>query len=94
MVVLARQQLFTENTITVVLPVMANPSRKNVVGLGRMWSIVLLANMVGAVFAAGFCTYTPVLGPEIRDSMLSISRVSSARSAGEVGSVMRVRSGG
>jgi formate/nitrite transporter FocA (FNT family) len=75
MVVLARQQLFTENTITVVLPVMAEPTRRNVAGLARMWTVVFLANMVGAMFAAGFCTYTPVIGPELRESMLLISRV-------------------
>jgi formate/nitrite transporter FocA (FNT family) len=75
MVVLARQQLFTENTITVVLPVMAEPTRRNFANLVRMWSVVLLANMVGGVFAAGFCTYTPVIGPELRDAMLSISRI-------------------
>lgn len=74
MVVLARQQLFTENTITVVLPVMAEPTRKNLINLGRMWIIVFAANMVGAAFAALFCTYTPVIGPEVRDMMLSISR--------------------
>ncbi len=75
MVVLARQQLFTENTITVVLPVMAEPTRRNFANLARMWSVVLLANMVGGVFAAGFCMYTPVIGPELRDAMLSISRI-------------------
>lgn len=74
LVVLARQQLFTENTITVVLPVMADPTRRSLFSLGRMWSIVFLANMVGALFAAVFCTYTPVIGPELRDAMLSISR--------------------
>jgi formate/nitrite transporter FocA (FNT family) len=75
MAVLARQQLFTENTITVVLPVMAEPTRRNIVCLSRMWIIVFLANMVGAFFAALFCTYTPVIGPEVRDTMLSISRL-------------------
>ena len=43
MVVLARQQLFTENTITVVLPVIAELTVKNVLQLCRMWGIVLLA---------------------------------------------------
>jgi formate-nitrite transporter family protein len=74
MAVLARQQLFTENTITVVLPVIAEPTRRNFANLARMWSVVLLANMVGALFAAGFCTYTPVIAPELRESMLALSR--------------------
>jgi len=73
MVVLARQQLFTENTITVVLPVMANFNRDNVQKLARMWGVVFLANMAGTLFAALFCTFTPVLAPELRDSMLTIS---------------------
>jgi len=73
MVVLARQQLFTENTITVVLPVMANFNRANVLRLVRMWGVVFLANMAGTLVAAIFCTFTPVLTPELRDSMLAVS---------------------
>src|SRR5262249_8680885 len=46
MVVLSRQQLFTENTITVVLPVIAQPTIANLLRLCRMWGIVLAANMV------------------------------------------------
>src|ERR1700731_3119357 len=58
MVVLSRQQLFTENTITVVLPVIAEPTGKNLLLLCRMWAIVLVANMVGTLAAAVLCTYT------------------------------------
>jgi formate/nitrite transporter FocA (FNT family) len=73
MVVLARQQLFTENTITVVLPVMANFNRANVKSLVRMWGVVFLANMAGTLVAALFCTFTPVISPELRESMLAVS---------------------
>ena len=73
MVVLARQQLFTENTITVVLPVLAEPTIKNLLRLCRMWAIVLVANVAGTLAAAVFCTYTPVLTPELRDAMLAVS---------------------
>jgi formate/nitrite transporter FocA (FNT family) len=46
-VILARQQLFTENTMTAVLPLMTEPS------LG-MWGIVLIGNLIGAaLFAYG-----------------------------------------
>ncbi len=74
MVVLSRQQLFTENTITVVLPVMKQFSIANLGRLGRLWSIVFAANMTGTLFAALFCTFTPVLTPELRHGMLEISR--------------------
>jgi formate-nitrite transporter family protein len=73
MVVLARQQLFTENTITVVLPVIAELSVKNLLRLCQMWAIVLLANVAGTLAAAAFCTYTPVLTPELKDGMLAVS---------------------
>jgi len=73
MVVMARQQLFTENTITVVLPVLAELRAKNVLRLCQLWAIVLVANIAGTLAAAVFCTYTPVLPPELRDAMLAVS---------------------
>jgi len=74
MVVLGRQQLFTENTITMVLPVMAEPSAAHFRKLARVWSIVLVANLVGTLLAALFCSFTPAISAEVRDSMLEISR--------------------
>jgi formate/nitrite transporter FocA (FNT family) len=74
MVVLGRQQLFTENTITVVLPVMAEPTRANFTSGARMWGIVLIANLFGTLCAALFCVNAPALGPEMRDAMLELSR--------------------
>ena len=73
MVVMSRQQLFTENTITVVLPVMAEPSGRNLRSLARLWGVVFLANMAGTLLAALFCTFAPVLTPELRAGMIHIS---------------------
>jgi formate-nitrite transporter family protein len=72
MVVLSRQQLFTENTITVVLPLMAEPSGHNLARGLRLWCIVLLANLAGTLFAALFCTFAPVISPEVRAAMLAL----------------------
>lgn len=74
MAVLSRQQLFTESTITAVLPVAAEFTWKNVGRMTRLWVIVLAANLVGTLFAALFCTYAPVLPTEVHDEMLAISR--------------------
>jgi formate-nitrite transporter family protein len=74
MVVLARQQLFTENTITVVLPVTAEPSVRNFGRAGRMWAIVLAANLAGTLLAASFASFTPVLDTDLRQGMLEVSR--------------------
>jgi formate-nitrite transporter family protein len=73
-VVLARQQLFTENTITPVLTVAASFTAENLRKLGRLWVIVLAANFTGTAAAAVFCTLPPVLPPELRDMMIEISR--------------------
>ena len=74
MVVLGRQQLFTENTITMVLPVMAEPSAVNFRRLARVWSIVLAANLFGTLLAALFCAFTPAVSEDVRASMLDLSR--------------------
>ena len=73
MVVLSRQQLFTESTVTAVLPVMADFTRTNLWRLARLWSVVLLANMAGTLIAALLCTFTPVLTPELKAAMLDIA---------------------
>jgi formate-nitrite transporter family protein len=73
MAVLSRQQLFTEITVTAVLPVTANPTLANLWRLGRLWGVVLVANMVGTFVAALLCTFTPVLAPELKAAMLDIA---------------------
>jgi formate/nitrite transporter FocA (FNT family) len=74
LVILARQQLFTENTITAVLPVVDTPTSGNLGRLARLWCIVLAANFTGTLLAALFCGFTPAITPEIRDTMIEISK--------------------
>lgn len=53
-VILARQQLFTENTMTAVLPLMTHPSLRKLGSLMRLWSVVFAGNLIGAgLFAYG-----------------------------------------
>lgn len=73
MVVLSRQQLFTEITLTAVLPVMANMTLVNLWRLVRLWGIVLIANIVGTFIAALICTFTPALTAELKEAMLDIA---------------------
>ncbi len=74
MVVLGNQQLFTESTITVVLPFLKDTSWRNFWRVCRLWGIVLAANMAGTFVAALFCTFTPVLKPELLAGMVEVSR--------------------
>ncbi len=73
-VVLSRQQLFTENTVTAVLPVLADLSLDSVWRLLRLWSVVLVANIAGTLVAAALFSFTPVLSPELKAAMIEIAR--------------------
>lgn len=72
-VVLARQQLFTEITITAVLPLFATFTSRNIRKLTRLWSIVLIANFAGTMVAALFYTYVPAVSPALHNAMLEVS---------------------
>ncbi|EMH4162609.1 formate/nitrite transporter family protein [Pluralibacter gergoviae] len=71
-VIMAHQQLFTENTITPVLPVMQHPTTSNILLLLRLWGVVLLGNMIGTAIAAWAFGYMPVFDQETRNAFYSI----------------------
>jgi len=72
-VVMGRLQLFTENTITTVAPLLVNPSSGNLYRTAKLWAIVYLANMIGTFAAAIYFYYLPVTTVEIRTAMESLS---------------------
>ncbi len=51
-VILGRMQLFTESTVTAMLPLVTRPSRWALTRTLRLWGIVLGANMTGTAIAA------------------------------------------
>jgi len=73
-VVLGRQQLFTENTITAVLPVMAEKSLKNFLCMLRLWGVVLAANIAGAFLFAAFCSLDGIFSAEVQNAFSVIAR--------------------
>ena len=71
-VIMARQQLFTENTVTAVLPVMQNPTLGNFGLLLRLWGVVLLGNIIGTGIAAWAFEYMPIFDEPTRDAFVKI----------------------
>ncbi|QMI05973.1 formate/nitrite transporter family protein [Citrobacter sp. RHB25-C09] len=71
-VIMARQQLFTENTVTAVLPVMHKPTAGNFGLLMRLWGVVLLGNVVGTGIAAWAFEYMPIFDEATRDAFVKI----------------------
>jgi formate/nitrite transporter FocA (FNT family) len=51
-VILGRQQLFTENTLTVVLPLLLRKDLSTLLRMLRLWAVVLTANLVGTFLFA------------------------------------------
>ena len=74
LVILCRLQLFTENTITVVLPVLADPTRKQFYNAARLWAIVLAANLCGTFLTAAIATHWSILTADTLAAILEISR--------------------
>jgi formate-nitrite transporter family protein len=77
-VVLGRQQLFTENTITPVLPYLTAPTREMLVKMLRLWGVVLGANLVGALAVAFVLAHGDWLQPSLRSAFTEISAATIA----------------
>lgn len=73
-VILARQQLFTENTLTAVLPVMTSPTLANLGRLLRLWSVVLLGNLAGTLLVAWVMLELPIFDSKTDVAFLEVGR--------------------
>ncbi|AQS49864.1 transporter (formate/nitrite transporter family protein) [Thioclava nitratireducens] len=73
-VIFGRMQLFTENTITTVLPVVAERSLTCLLKMLRLWAIVLASNILGCAIASGFLSIPHVIPDEMTDSLLAVAR--------------------
>ncbi|MCE9896842.1 formate/nitrite transporter family protein [Raoultella terrigena] len=83
-VIMARQQLFTENTVTAVLPIMHKPTLGNVGLLLRLWGIVLAGNLIGTAIAAWAFDVMPIFDPATRDAFEKISLKVMQNTPGEM----------
>lgn len=74
LVILGRLQLFTENTITPVMPICHAPTMRNLLSLVKLWSIVFAANVVGASLFGLFMMESGSIPDEVKHAILSLSR--------------------
>lgn len=83
-VILGRQQLFTENVLTAVLPVISRRKLDWLISMVRLWGIVLAANVAGClVFALALATL-PIVGPDVAHEMQAIVGHLMANTPGEM----------
>lgn len=73
-VIVGRQQLFTENTLTAIIPLLARRNLTTFIRVLQLWAVVLLANLVGAHLFAWVVGDTPMFKPEVQAAMLSLAK--------------------
>lgn len=73
-VILGGMQLFTENTITPILPLFLSPTRAKFLQIARLWGIVFAANLVGCALAAIVLVHAAILPPERFSGVVEVSR--------------------
>lgn len=73
-VIIGRFQLFTENTITVVLPLLERRTKRNLSRTLSLWGVVLGANFVGTFIAALLVSHFNFVSPELLAVFINISK--------------------
>jgi formate/nitrite transporter FocA (FNT family) len=73
-VILGNLQLFTETTVTAVLPLATHPTRRNLRRLLHLWVAVFMANMAGTLLVAALIANKIIVGPDQLHAALEVSR--------------------
>lgn len=82
-VIMGRMQLFTENTITTVLPVVHARTWHALDRMLRLWGIVLAANVVGAFAAAALFVLTPAVPSDLLPAIEELSHHATGMGASQ-----------
>jgi formate/nitrite transporter FocA (FNT family) len=83
-VVLGRQQLFTENTLTVILPALRRRDTLVAANVLRLWATVLAANIAGGGIFAAAIALLPVFDAPVHDALIGVARETIAPPPGAV----------
>lgn len=73
-VILGNLQLFTESTVTAVLPLATHPTWRNLGRLLRLWAAVFAANMAGTFLVAVLMAGRIIVDPEQLAAAIEVSR--------------------
>ncbi|MEO8037429.1 MAG: formate/nitrite transporter family protein [Betaproteobacteria bacterium] len=72
--ILGRQELFTETTLTVMLPLLMRRDRKTLLAVLRFWVIVLAANLAGTTLFALLLMKDGLFDASVRSALIGIAR--------------------
>jgi formate/nitrite transporter FocA (FNT family) len=83
-VIMGRSELFTENTLEPVIPFLHKRDAHTLRQLLRMWGILIVGNLIGALVFAWIIGGTTLLEPSLHQSMQTLAAESTSGSFGEV----------
>jgi formate/nitrite transporter FocA (FNT family) len=72
-VVIGRLELFTENTLEPVLPLLHERTMRRVRDLLRLWAILLVGNMIGALIFGWLIARTPMVDPSVHEGLRAVA---------------------
>lgn len=72
--ILGNLQLFTESTITVILPIATRPTARNLLRLVRLWTAAFVANLAGTLLVAYAMAHTFIISDVQLAAALDISQ--------------------
>ncbi|NVO32173.1 formate/nitrite transporter family protein [Hymenobacter lapidiphilus] len=77
-VILARQQLFTENTLTPILPLLAKKDVDTLLNVLRLWGVVLVSNLLGALVLALVAMHSTAFDEEVKTEFVRMGEKAMA----------------
>jgi formate/nitrite transporter FocA (FNT family) len=83
-VVLGRQQLFTENTLTAIVPLLMRRTWVCLKNVLRLWTVVLITNLAGVFLFAWVVGHTGVFSPEAREAYAQIGQAALQHGFGTI----------
>ncbi len=76
-VIMARSELFTENTLTPVLPLLHRRDMQTLRRMLRVWGVLLAGNLVGTLIFSWLMAQTPAASEPLKQVMLTMSERAS-----------------
>jgi len=84
-VIMARSELFTENTLVPVVPFLEHRDWPTFKKLLRMWALLLAGNLVGAVIFGWALARTPIVTGSLHTSLLEIAQETTSGGFVQIG---------
>ncbi len=78
--ILGQQQLYTETTLTALIPTLTRRTLPTLLGTLRVWGVVLAANLVGTLVFAGVAAIHGVFSPDSYAAMSTLAEATMTHS--------------